>query len=457
MKQSIWQGGWFAPIIGLLSGWLCWGMPFEIQCTVGITVWVALWWVLETVPIPVASMVPFVLFPLTGVLSNKEVATAYGHWLILLLMGGFMLSKMIEKSDLHQRLAITVMRTIGTDSPKRLLLGVMVSTAVLSAWISNTATTLMLLPIVLALGRFQSKDNLPILLLGLAYSASIGGMATPIGTPPNIVLIGVLEKSTGETIPFFDWMVLATPIATGMLLVTWWYLSRQLKPSTTEPQLPTSTPMTIPQKRVFMLFGLVVLLWIGRTQPFGGWSGLLPSSKIGDDTIALLGVVLAFVVPVEKNSPDRLLDWHSAKEIPWGLLLLFGGGIAIAKAFMASGLSELIGQKLLVIQHLPLMLMIGGLCLVVTFLTEVTSNTATTTLLMPILVSAAIVAGVDPKLWMVPAALSASCAFMLPVATAPNAIVFGSGEVTPQQMSTLGFRINLIGVVVITIGVLLLL
>lgn len=450
---------WFAPVMGVMVGLLSTQtLTWDMAWTLGVTVWVGIWWITEAVPIPVASLVPFVLFPAGGVLSNKEVAGAYGHWLILLLMGGFMLSKMVEGSGLHRRVAIQILSRVGTNSPAKVLLGVMVSTAFLSAWISNTATTLIMLPIVIALtGMMASSRSVEVpMLLGLAYGASIGGMATPIGTPPNLVLLGVLEESTGESIPFLSWMFLAGPIACVLLSATWWILKRRLSSVVTTIELPTLERMTDYERRVLMVFGVVVLLWVTRQQPFGGWSGQFVDTKVGDDTIALLGVVLAFVVP-RGIQDKRLLSWDQAVKIPWGLLLLFGGGIAIAKAFMASGLSDFLGTQLLLLQEIPLPLMIVGICLAVTFLTEVTSNTATTTLLMPILVSAGIASGMDPKLWMVPAALSASCAFMLPVATAPNAIVFGSERVPAQEMMRTGFVINLVGVVTISLGSLLLL
>ena len=453
MKQS-----WFGPVVGMLVSLMCSGaLTSDMQYTLAITIWVALWWVFEVVPIPIASLVPFVMFPFGGILSNKMIAQAYGHWLIILLMGGFMLSTMIERSGLHHRFAVSIIRLVGVDSPKRLLLGVMLATALMSAWISNTATTLIVLPIVLALGRMTRDDKVvSTLLLGLAYAASIGGMATPIGTPPNVVLLGVLEETTGETIPFLSWMLFAVPISSVLLGLTWLFLSRGLRRSLDTIDFPTLPTMDTHQKRVLVIFGIVVFLWVFRSQPFGGWSGFFPSMKVGDDTIALFGVVLAFVVPSGKGD-ERVLNWDTAKEIPWGLLLLFGGGIAIAKAFQQSGLSQTIGEQLVGLQELPLVLMMVGLCLGVTFLTEVTSNTATTTLLMPILVSAALASQMDPKLWMVPAALSASCAFMLPVATAPNAIVFGSGAVSTTEMSSRGFWVNLIGVAVITFGTLFLL
>ena len=449
---------WFAPIFGMVMALLCSnGLTIDMQYTVAVTTWVALWWIFEVVPIPIASLIPFVLFPMGGILSNKVIAQAYGHWLIILLMGGFMLSTMIERSDLHRRFAVSIIRIIGVNSPKRLLLGVMLATAIMSAWISNTATTLIVLPIVLALGKMtEDTDMLSILLLGLAYSASIGGMSTPIGTPPNIVLLGVLEETTGETIPFLSWMRFAVPIALSLLILTWLMLGRRLKSNLQSIVLPELEAMNTHQRRVLGIFGLVVMMWVFRSQPFGGWTGVFPTMKIGDDTIALLGVVLAFVVP-SGTTDERVLTWDAAKDIPWGLLLLFGGGIAIAKAFQQSGLSQVIGEQLVGLQQFPFLFMIAGLCLTVTFLTEVTSNTATTTLLMPILVSAALAAQMDPKLWMVPAALSASCAFMLPVATAPNAIVFGSGAVSTQEMSKMGIQINLIGVVVISLGTLWLL
>jgi len=430
------------------------GLETSAAATAAITTWVGLWWIFEPISIPATSLIPFAAFPLLGVLPNKVIAQAYGHWLILLLLGGFILSTAMERSGVHRRIAIGMIRLVGGTGPKRLILGIMLATGVLSGWISNTATTLMMLPVAMALCQeLPGPKSVRALLLGLAYSASIGGIATPIGTPPNVVLMGIYQETTTKTIGFMDWMVLGGPIAIVLLLVAWVYLTRNLEESSASAaghNLPKLGPMGRHERRVLLVFMLTALAWITRAQPFGGWSGLVGLTTVGDDTVALAAAALLFMIPTGETKGERLLDWETARKIPWGLLILFGGGIAIAKAFGASGLSEAIGDGLDGITRLPVFWMIGGICLTVTFLTEMTSNTATTTLLMPILAAAALAADVEPLLLMVPAALSASCAFMLPVATAPNAVVFGTGRITTREMARTGFALNLIGVAVIS-------
>lgn len=426
---------------------------FAPALTAGITFWVAIWWVLEPIPIPATSLIPFFAFPMSGIISHKNVAQAYGHWLILLLMSGFILSKGMEESGLHRRIAHHIMRLIGRENPQKIMLGVMVSTAFLSAWISNTATCLMMLPIVIALSQDWTQRSQKTIFLSLAYSASIGGMATPIGTPPNIILMGIYEETTQQTIAFLDWMYMATPIASLLLAGTWLYLCQNIDSASknnTPQEIHIHSSPSPHEKRFLILFVCTALAWITRTQPFGGWSAWVSPSTIGDDTVGLMAVLLMFLIPRGTQPQKALLDWETAQKIPWGLLLLFGGGIAIAKAFSDSGLSNIMGEQLTLIQNLPLLFMIGLICLCVTFLTEITSNTATTTLLMPILAATAVSLQLDPILLMLPAALSASCAFMLPVATAPNAIVFGSDVITTKDMAKTGFAINILGVVIIT-------
>ena len=445
------------PLLGLFVYVLTtsWGLANAAAATAAITTWVGLWWIFEPISIPATSLIPFAAFPLLGVLPNKVIAQAYGHWLILLLLGGFILSTAMERSGVHRRIAIGMIRLVGGTGPKRLILGIMLATAVLSGWISNTATTLMMLPVALALCyELPGPKSVRALLLGLAYSASIGGIATPIGTPPNVVLMGIYQETTGKSIGFLDWMLLGGPIAIILLVVTWLYLTQNLEESEgaqAQGALPVLGPISRHERRVLVVFLLTAVAWVTRAQPFGGWSGLVGLDTVGDDTVALAAAAILFMVPTGEVKGERLLDWETASRIPWGLLILFGGGIAIAKAFGASGLSTAIGHALDSVTTLPLLWMIGGICLVVTFLTEMTSNTATTTLLMPILAATAVAAEFDPLLLMVPAALSASCAFMLPVATAPNAVVFGTGKITTRQMARTGFALNIIGAVTITL------
>jgi sodium-dependent dicarboxylate transporter 2/3/5 len=431
------------------------GLSAAAAWTAGVTALCAIWWVTEPVPVPVTSLVPFVVFPFTGVLTHTQAAEAYGHHLILLLLGGFILSAGMERSDAHRRIAVGMVRLVGGGG-KRLVLGVMLACAVCSMWISNTATTLMLLPVVLAMMAGSNDPQLKTpLLLGLAYSASIGGMGTPVGTPPNVVFMGVYQETTGGPgISFVEWMGIGMPVVAVLLPLAWLWLTRNVTADSAAPVLPRPGPMTARERRVLILFACTAAAWVFRTQPFGGWSALIGFTTAKDSTIALASAVLLFIVPSGDpgSEDDRLLSWDDARRLPWGLLLLFGGGIAIAKAFGTSGLAERLGLLLahdLGLATWPMLLTSLVIALAVTFLTEVTSNTATTTLLMPVLAAAGIAAGIDPVVWMVPAALSASCAFMLPVATAPNAVVYGTEAVDVRTMSREGFVLNLIGAVVI--------
>ena len=425
------------------------GLPAAAAWTAGITALCACWWVLEPIPIPATSIIPFAAFPLVGVLTDAQVATAYGHRMIILLMGGFILSTAMARNQAHRRLAQLMLSLVGGKSPRRVVLGFMLATAVCSMWISNTATTLMLLPVALAVLDQEGAENLGVpLLLGMAYSASIGGLGTPIGTPPNVIFMGVYrEAMDGKEIAFLDWMKVGVPAVVLLLPVAWLWLTRHLGKGR-ELTVPSLGPWRSPERRVLVMFCITALAWMTRTAPGGGWSALLGTPGAGDSTVALAAVVMMFLIPSGEGEP--LLDWETAAKIPWGILILFGGGIAIARAFQESGLSAALGQLLSGMAAWPLSLTTLLLCLSVTFLTEVTSNTATTTLLMPVLAAAGKAAGIEPALFMVPAALSASCAFMLPVATAPNAVVFGTGRFTVKQMATEGFAINLMGAVLLT-------
>ena len=436
------------------------GLERSAAAVAGITLWTASWWVLEPIPIPVTSLIPFAALPLAGVLTHQEVATAYGHYLILLLLGGFILSAAMESSGSHRRLALMMVRLFGGASPSRLVLGFMVASAVLSMWISNTATTLMLLPVALAVldqvGQERSRLAPP-LLLGIAYAANLGGVGTPVGTPPNVIFMANYEQATGESWSFLRWMSIGVPLIALFLPLMWLRLVRGLR-LRQALAVPHPGPWRTAEVRVLSIFAVTGVLWVTRGEPFGGWNALIQTlwgvelaggaTLIGDSTVALAMVVVVFLTSDGRGGP--ILTWKRAVEVPWGLLLLFGGGMAIGKGFVASGLSGEIGALLQGLTAWHVVFMIGGLCLVVTFLTEVTSNTATTNILMPILAAGAAAAEVPAALLMIPAALSASCAFMLPVATAPNAIVFGSGEIKTRRMIREGLALNLIGVAAIT-------
>lgn len=423
--------------------------PFAAAVTAGVTLLCAVWWIAEPVPVAVTSLIPIALFPLFGVLTAEEVAEAYGNPMILLFLGGFMLSTAMERSGAHRKIALLLVNLFGGDSRRRVVLGFMAASALLSMWISNTATVLMLLPIVLAvLQDNPDKRFSAALLLGVCYAASLGGIGTPIGTPPNLIFMRVYQETTGREISFIQWMVWAMPVVLLFFPLMAYQLTRRLGKGA-PAAIPATGAWTAEQTRVLTIFALTAFCWITRTAPFGGWRAWFDLPHANDAAVALLAVVLMFVIP---NGPGgRLLDWDSANRIPWGILLLFAGGIALAKAFIASGLADSLAGSLTGLTALPVWLMIVLVCLMVTFLTEITSNTAITSLLMPIMAVAAAAMRIDPVLLMVPAAMSASCAFMLPVATPPNAIVFGIGRVTVKQMVRHGFVLNLIGVVVISL------
>jgi sodium-dependent dicarboxylate transporter 2/3/5 len=424
-------------------GWeshACWTGAVAMLCVV--------WWIFEPIPIPATSIIPLAAFPLLGVLPQDKVAAAYGNELILLMLGGFILSAAMERSGAHRRIALGMVNVIGGTGSRRIVLGFMAATAALSMWISNTATVLMMLPIALAVIA-QSPDKklaLP-LLLALAYGSSIGGLGTPIGTPPNLVFMQQYESFTGNTVSFSQWMSWGLPVVLIFLPLAGLWLTRKLDYRGVLV-IPSAGAWRPEERRVLIVFGLTALAWITRLEPFGGWSTWFDLRGANDAIVALIAVVVLFLTPNGRGG--KLIDWESAERVPWGILILFAAGISIAQAFVESGLSRAIGDQLAVLASLHPLAMIATIALIVTFLTETTSNTATTILLMPILASAALGAGIDPGLLMVPAAMSASCAFMLPVATAPNAIVFGSGQVTVASMAREGIVLNFIGTAVIT-------
>ena len=425
------------------------GLSPPLVVTAACSVLCIAWWVFEPIPIPVTSLLPLALMPLFGVLTPAETGEAYGSPLILLLLGGFLLSRGMESTGAHRRIALGVVRLVGGGSPRRVVMGFMVAGSLLSMWISNTATVLMLVPVALAILESSSdRRRLAVpLLLGLAWACSIGGLGTPIGTPPNLVFMQVYQEFTGETVGFARWMSIGIPVVLIMIPLTASWLTRDL-PHDIKIQVPEVGEWRSAEKRVLTLFGLTALAWMTRSEPFGGWRDLLGLNTANDASVAFIAVIALFVLRDKDRKP--LITWQQAADIPWGVLLLFAGGICLAKAFVTSGLSTIAGESLVALTTLPIYWMMLIICLAVTFMTEATSNTATTALLMPIFASAAIAAGIDPLLLMVPAALSASCAFMLPVATAPNAVVFGTGEVKIGQMVREGFVLNVLGAFLIS-------
>ncbi len=470
---------------------------------IAVAVLMAVWWLGEAAPIPATALLPLVLFPLLGILPSARVAAFYGHHLIFLFLGGFMIALAMERWNLHKRIALNIIRKTGTGLP-RIVLGFMLASAFLSMWISNTATTLMLLPVAMAVVRQVATHSvLPehspdqterllygsfglVLMLGLAYSASIGGIGTLIGTPPNIVFAGFYKTQFPERgeISFVGWMVAALPLVVLMLPLAWWYLCRALPPvPLTRFEVKAGTdavlakalkelgPMGRGERFVAWVFGLTALLWVFRrpialgTWTVPGWSQWLPWPEMAHDaTVAMAMGILLMVAPVGWDGRLRrhdgahlvVLDWDTVKTgLPWGILLLFGGGFALAGGIKATGLDVWIGQKLAAVQAWPLWAVVLLLCLGLTFLTELTSNTATATMILPVAASAASAAGIEPLLLMAPAAVSVSFAFMMPVATPPNAIVFGSGWVSVSRMARAGLILNLLGAGVLTAWTLL--
>jgi solute carrier family 13 (sodium-dependent dicarboxylate transporter), member 2/3/5 len=431
------------------------GMPLPQCWTAAVTVLCAVWWIFESIPLAATALVPLAVFPLSGVLTEKQAATAYSDPIVLLFMGGFMLSKAAESSGTHRRIAQAMIAAVGSTSGRRIVLAFMLATALCSMWISNTATALMMLPVALAVLESDTSGKLGVpLLLGVAYSASIGGIVTPIGSPPNGVFMAVYRETTGQSVPFHQWMLVAAPIAVLTLAAAWLILTWRLS-GVPGVRIKTDDAWTSAQRRTLAVFGCAALAWITREIPFGGWSSLLQSwlgiSQAGDSTVAIVAVIALFLIPNGAGSGQRLLDWPTAVQIPWGILLLFGGGIGIAKAFESSGLSTSIGGLVAAIQHWPVLALVGTICLGAALLTEVTSNTATANVLMPVLAAAAEAAHLEPTLLMVPATLAVSYAFMLPVATPPNAIVCGSGYVRIADMFRVGLVLDLVGVVIITL------
>jgi sodium-dependent dicarboxylate transporter 2/3/5 len=491
-------GRWLGPVLFAI---LCLlpspdGMPDEARRMAAVALWMAAWWITEAVPIAVTALLPLALFPLVGILPSSRTAAHYGNHLIFVFFGGFVLALALERWGLHRRIALRVIAMLG-GTPRRILLGFMVGAALLSMWMSNTASTLVMLPIGMAVVRQacrgarlgdESGEEVEarvrrgfgrVLMVGLAYGASIGGLGTLIGTPPNLVFAGAVSQIFPEApeVGFLQWMKLGVPLVVILLPLTWYYLSRWAVPfdlgtlwlgtgdrAGIRRELKGLGGWSRQERWVGAVFLLAALGWAFRAPltvgqlRIPGWSGWLPASGfVHDATVAVVAALLLLAVPLgrrprqEGGGVEFALTWERVeKGVPWGILILFGGGFALAGGFQETGLAPWIGERLVALSVLPPVLLVALLCLTVTFLTEVTSNTATATMLMPVLAGAAQGAGVHPYLLMLPAALAASCAFMLPVATPPNAIVFGSGWVDIGYLARVGFWLNLIGVVVIT-------
>ncbi|MBD1223172.1 SLC13 family permease [Virgibacillus halodenitrificans] len=436
------------------------------------TSWIAVWWMTEAIPIPATSLLPIILFPLTGGLDIDTTTSSYGSDTIFLFMGGFMIALAMEKWNLHRRIALTIISIIGTNT-ERIILGFMVSTGFLSMWISNTATAMMMVPIGLAIiyqisdaledGQSidTSKENFGFgkaMMLSIAYSASLGGIATLIGTPPNAALAGVIKEMYGIELSFASWMLFGVPIAWGFIFIVWFYLVKIAYPLKVK-QLPGGQSVikeekkklglpSFEEKAVFVVFILTAFAWITRSFIL---TAINPN--ISDAIIAMTAAIILFIIPAKNNKGDFLLDWQTAVKLPWGILLLFGGGLAIASGFTASGLSDWIGGQLNALQGINIFIVLLLVAALVIFLTEITSNTATANMMYPIMAALAVALGIHPYAVMIVAAVAASCAFMLPVATPPNAVVFGSGYLRIPDMAKAGFALNISGILLVTLAV----
>ena len=431
-----------------------------------VAVLMAIWWATETVPVAVTALLPLALFPLLGVTSFEDAAVPYANKNIYLFLGGFMLALGIESSGLHKRIALKMIILVGS-SGRRLVGGFMLVAALISMWVMNTSTTLMLLPIGLAVCGVISetipgttdkeKSNFDTaLLLGIAYAATIGGMSTLIGTAPNIVFSAFMQDTYGVEISMFDWMMLGVPLATIMLFGAWMLLTKYVFPinfvATNDARnelklmLDNMGAFTKDEKRISVIFGLAVFAWVFRTllNRIDFLSGLT------DAGIAIIAAILIFMTPSASKKGD-LLQWEKSKDLPWGLLILFGGGLSLAAQISSSGLGIWIGNSLLILSTVPPILLILAVATLIIFLTEITSNVTTTTTFLPVFGALAIAIGVLPVSLTVPVCLAASCAFMLPVATPPNAIVYGSNKFTIATMMRAGFALNIIGILVVTI------
>jgi len=439
-------------------------MSEQAWATAGIGMLMVVWWATQVLPVPVTSLLPLVLFPLIGISSVREAAAPYANPVIFLLLGGFIIATALQRWQLHRRLALLILRLAGSH-PHSIVGGFMSASAFLSMWISNTATTIMMLPIAISLAQVmlegQSKeiaDKFTIcLLLGIAYAASIGGLGTLIGTPPNAMMAAFMTEIYGINIGFAKWMTFGIPIICLLLPLAWLLLTRLIFTfdlphnkstiKTVDIELESMGPISTPEKRTAIVFFLIALAWVIRPvlQKIPGLA------ELSDTTIAIAGAISLFLIPsgdkLKKNT--QLLDWETAISIPWGVLLLFGGGLSLAAMISSSGLAIWLGSVLSVLTNFHIFILILSIVTLVVFLTELTSNTATTATLLPVLGGIATAAYIEPMLLIAPMALAASCAFMLPVATAPNAIVFGSGKVSIPQMVKAGFCLNLLVITLI--------
>lgn len=467
-----WTGLALGPVLAMVVYWL---LPDSLagdgKGAAAIAVVMAVWWVSEAIPLAATALLPLVLFPLLGISGISDVAPPYASDIIFLFMGGFILGLAMQRWQLHKRFALRTVLFVGT-SPVRLIGGFMLATAFLSMWVSNTATVVMMFPVglsvlglVLQFGNGKGDANFATaLMLGIAYAGSIGSLSTIIGTPPNAFLVGYLSDTHGIDIGFGQWMLLGLPISTVFLIIAWLVLTKLVYPpridelsggrELLQQHLAELGPMSRGEKNALGVFAGAAVAWI--VLPLLADEDLMGEAAIGwlehaeDSVIAMAAAVLLFILPVERGV--RTMNWETAKELPWGILLLFGGGLALSNQFEETGFAAWLGERVENLDALPMLLFIAVTVVIVLLMTELTSNTAMASVFIPILGAVALGLGMDVLLLTVPAALAATCAFMLPVATPPNAIVFGSGYVTIGQMIKGGVWLNIISVVLVTLA-----
>ncbi|TGN99887.1 anion transporter [Candidatus Thiomargarita nelsonii] len=445
------------------------GFTPEAWKLVALAAWMIIWWMTEAVPIPVTALLPIPMMPLLAIAPQKTVAASYGHPLIFLFLGGFMIAAAMQRWGLHRRIALRIVKAVGT-SPEGIIGGFMVATALLSMWISNTATTIMMFAVGISIIEFvnnhinspaQSRKFGVALMLGIAYSASIGGIGTLIGTPPNILLASFLSDNHGISIDFGTWMLMGVPLVIIMLPVAWFMLCKVIFPvkgiklgeagALIDQELEQLGEMSKGERIVLIVFVTTAIFWMTRQ-----WIVSITGLEITDTSIALIAAILLFALPVSIERGHFTVEWDAAKNISWGVLILFGGGLALAGAFKSSGLAATIGNTVASMQGVEISMIILATIAAIIFLTEITSNTATTATFLPILGAVAVGLDTSPMLLTIPAALAASMAFMMPVATPPNAIVFSYEEMRIQDMIRAGIWLNIISIGLIYMAMLFL-
>ncbi len=445
------------------------GMSATAWQTVGVALFVATWWATEAIPLAAASLLPLVLLPLTGITSSADASMPYAKPAIFLLLGGFIAAMGMQKWNLHRRIALNILARVG-DHPAALIAGFMAASALLSMWISNTATTLMLVPIALTVANTVLQEKADghrftiALLIGCAWSASIGGLGTYIGTPPNLFVKAFIFQQTGREIMFHEWMAFAIPVVVCMVPLAWLVLTKICFPfearlatggaEVVQRELRAMGRVTTPEKRAAAIVIGMALLWSFRQVLVGfePLTSLLPFLKnMQDMHIAIAAALAMFLVPAGGHAKGKqLLDWETATTLPWSVILLFGGGLSLAAAIQSSGLALWLGEAMSGLAVAPLFIIVLAIVGMVIFLTELTSNTATTAALVPVLGALATTANIDPIMLAAPTAMAASCAFMLPVATGPNAVVFASGQIHVPDMIRAGLWLNIIGTFVVS-------